>query len=121
MGGYNRSLIGNKSKNINELTDILKEKVEGELIYEKIRSGPGFVLTVLIFEEYFFRTASFAGLTLVLLETDDIQRADIIGSASGAGIFNISLGADKAIVCPVVDLLLNYGFRIDENEVVEDY
>lgn len=113
MASQVTKMIGNCTVGIDELADMLKQQIErqdAELVTESQRSGGECKVVLLVFEKYFWRTGSSAGLTILLTETDGKQTADIIGSAGGEGLFNVSWGVNADFAAIAINLLEGQGF-----------
>ena len=100
-----------KRKNIVDLTAILKNGIDAELVHDSPRKLDDATAWLLAFERYYFRNGSYATLTIMLTESGDHQTADIIGSGGGEGLFNISWGANASFAAMAVDLLQQCGFQ----------
>ena len=71
---------------------------------------------LLSFERYYWRNESTASLTIMLTEHDNIQTADVIASAGGRGIFNISRGANSDFAQDASDILERHGFKKEQEK-----
>jgi len=72
-------------------------------------------------EEYFFRSTSTAAILVILEEHSPTEtKLQIISCAGGSGLLGLSSGAHSAYVHKVKDVLLECGFRI-ENEKEAPY
>lgn len=90
-----------------EIIDILNERlVEPELVIEKVEEN----VLLLQFEKYYLRSDSMASLTLLVIKDGDIQKATVIGSGGGAGVLNISLGANNDFAILAVKALTELEF-----------
>ena len=99
-----------------ESLERLSEKVEArltdkgaELVYKNIHTEGGLEVLLLVFEKFYFRTASYASLTIQCIHCDD-QRAIVVGTGGGKGIPNISYGANKSFAKDAVETLKEFGF-----------
>lgn len=70
----------------------------------------------LLFEKFFFRNGSYAGLSLFLTENEDGQSAHIAGFGGGEGLFNISLWANDDLAEEASSALEDLGFRPSDDE-----
>ena len=68
----------------------------------------------LIFEKFFLRTGSYAGLTIFLSENDSGLDAQIAGFSGGSGLLNCSLWANDDLAEEAAAVLEKAGF-IREN------
>ena len=83
-----------------------------ELICLQERRGSGGQAILLSCEKYFFRNGSYASLNVMLTEFDGVQRADIVGSGGGEGIFNFSLWANDEFAEDAQRALGAMGFTV---------
>ena len=70
-------------------------------------------IILLTFEKYFWRNGSYAGLTILITESNMHQTADLVGFAGGEGVFNFSWGANKDFTNKCVEILKKEGFRLE--------
>ncbi|MDE5996265.1 MAG: hypothetical protein K2G56_05040 [Eubacterium sp.] len=113
MGSVNIKMKGNKVKSIKELSRILESEIRAELVAKSQRSYDDVHVVLLSFEKYFMRNGSYASLTVMLTENEDVQTADIIGSGGGEGLFNISWGANSDFADMAERILRKNGFKIE--------
>lgn len=104
MKGYYDSGIRN-------LADILKREIGADLISENCQEFSDGAVILLCFEKFYFRTGSYASLTIQLTERNSQQTADIIGYGGGAGLFNISYGSNSDFAGSAKKTLMRYGFQ----------
>lgn len=71
-------------------------------------------LWLLVYEKYFFRSSSYASLTVLLSENEEEQTADIVSSGGGQGLANHSLGANRKFTEECIRAMEAIGFSIDE-------
>lgn len=102
---------GNKDVDIQELAEALEHEINAELVSESSRNMDGVCVVLLSFEKLFLRNGSYASLTVMLTEYEDMQTADIVGSGGGEGIFNISWGANSDFAEMAAEVLQRYGFE----------
>ena len=99
-------------------------------IYEKIRyiEGAeqisksecminGVAIRVLAYEKYFFRTGSYASVTVVLTEFEQEQTAYVVASGGGEGVVNLSFGANRNFAKACVQELEACGFVAMNSEL----
>ena len=67
-------------------------------------------IRLLNFEKFYFRNGSYAGLTVMLTETEKSQNADIAGFGGGEGLLNISWGANFEFAERAAEILESCGF-----------
>jgi len=100
-----------KVKDIEELCEIIGKGIDAEFLHKKVvEMGTG-TAVLLAFEKYYFRTASYASLTIMLTEDRLVQTADIIGSGGGGGMFNFDWGSNASFANKAADVLKQYGFQ----------
>lgn len=105
-----KMVCNNISKGMHELANILKREIDAELVYESWRKFDCTTVLLISFERFYFRNGSYASLTIMLVENEHTQTADIIGSGGGEGIFNIGLGANSSFANMAVKILQKYGY-----------
>ena len=77
----------------------------------------GVTIWTLAYEKYFFRTGSYASLTVVLTEFEEEQTALIVAAGGGEGIVNISHGANRDLANACVLSLEECGFTVTDIEI----
>ena len=115
MSSVNIKMKRDKSKEIKQLAGILKGEINAELVCDSRRSLDDVSVILLSFEKYYMRNGGYASLTVMLVESEDAQTADIIGSGGGEGIFNISWGANSEFAEMAERVLYRYGFSNEKN------
>ena len=90
-----KQLIGNFSATLEEVTALLKEQLEGKLIFESWRTTTDTKVVLLIFEYYYivsggavFSNSESSSLTIMLTQNPDYQTADLVGSGHGGRMFS---------------------------------
>jgi len=81
-------------------------------------------MSILSSEEYYFRNRSSQLNMIIAKKTESCILIDVLGSAGGTGIFNISWGSEKGYINTVSKILKNFSEeyaieiqRIEEAEV----
>ena len=99
-------------KGIDELADAVKKEFEydTEPVYETKKGFANGAVAMLSFEKYYLRNGSYASLTIMLTENDNVQTADIVASGGGEGILNWGWGANDSFAGKAVKILNKYGF-----------
>lgn len=105
-------MIREGNSDIVEITDLIKSKLNAELVYENWRNSDNVRIVFLCFEKYFFRNNSYAGLSILITESNLIQTIDLVGFGGGAGPFNLSWGADSDFQEIIINILYENGFVI---------
>ena len=111
MSSVNVKMYGHNATGIHEIVNVLKKEVKAELVSESWRKFNEVSVVLLSFEKYYFRNGSYASLTIMLTEKENMQTADIIGSGGGEGLFNISWGANSNFAEMATEILRRYNFR----------
>jgi len=111
MGATVIKMEGNHTTSIKNLAGILKSRLNAELVSESCQEFDKAAVILLCFEKYYFRNGSYASLTVMLTEYESKQTADIIGFGGGAGILNISYGANSNFTNIAKNLLVEHGFQ----------
>jgi hypothetical protein len=99
-----------------EIADYLIKQIPAngsstQLVDDVIHQDAEMFFCTAVFQKYYFRNNSYAGLTVVISGKADIITVEAIGSAGGQGIFNISYGAESNFTELVYTLLEPKGFR----------
>lgn len=103
-------LNGNFTKRISEVSALLKSSINAELISETCRTAGNAEIILLNFEKFYFRNGSYAGLTVMLTESEESQTADVTGFGGGEGLLNISWGANFEFAEKAAEILERCGF-----------
>ncbi len=86
MSTTRTKMTGKKTVSIEIAAKKLKSELNAELIEESVcRLDDKATVILLVFEKYFMRNGSYAGLTVQLIENENLQIANIIASAGGEG------------------------------------
>lgn len=111
------------SMTIDEVAEIIERDIDkfSELVTNIQRDIYGKKTVIIVFEKFYFRTSSYANLTVVLSETQEGLYADIIGSGGGNGLFNICLGSNLDFARKAEKVLKNIGFKNIEEEQYGGY
>ncbi|MHB8097159.1 MAG: DUF6054 family protein [Erysipelotrichaceae bacterium] len=96
-----------------EISSLIKSKLNADLVYENWRYINDVRIICLCFEKYYFRNNSYAGLSLLITESNLIQTIDVVGFGGGGGPFNLSWGANEDFLQNVINLLDEKGFKFD--------
>lgn len=112
---YLECIIG---ESFNSVFDALSDRFGN--IYARKHGKPGELrMGIIMGEHYFFRVESDAAILIVLKELAlNKTNAEIISSADGHGLLEISYGAHADYVHEVIDFLSDSGFQIEiKNEI----
>lgn len=77
------------------ISNNFKIELNSDLVFETWRYVNDVRIVCLTFEKLYWRTGSYAEVTILLTESNLIQTADLVGFAGGYGIFNLSMGFNK--------------------------
>lgn len=103
-------------QSVNQIADHVIERFSGKLVPPQVvlnrteRAGTADVL-LLALERYYMRNNSAACLTIQIIDDGQIQKAIVIGSGGGEGIFNLSWGANAGFANDAADILRELGFH----------
>lgn len=111
MSGVNIKLKGQRAADIRIVADTLKKEINAELVCENWHKLNEVIIGLLSFEKFYFRNGSYASLTIMLMQNENVQTADIVGSGGGEGIFNISWGANSSFAEQASEVLERYKFK----------
>ncbi len=100
----------NKKLSLSEIADIVRTKLEAEVVWDERQLDNRAIM--LCFEDYYFRSGGYVSLSVMLIDNDNCQEAVVVGSGGGAGLENISLGANKSFAKRAKKILLDYGFEV---------
>lgn len=87
------------------------EGTGAELAFRNLRAEGDTEVLLMVFEKYYMRTGSYAALVIECISSGNEQKAVIVGTAGGAGIWNISYGANNSFVQDAERILEHYGFE----------
>ncbi|MCP1639759.1 DUF6054 family protein [Streptococcus gallinaceus] len=106
------TLVTTQEVSFTAIQDALCEKLVADPVNIVHRRFGSVEVMELIFEKYYFRTESFACLTILLLRPDDKSvQADITAAAAGVGILDISWGSQKDFLKKGKEILEEFGFH----------
>lgn len=92
--------------------------IEGaELISKTACCIQGVEIWLLVYEKYYFRTGSYASISVLLTEHGKEQTACIVASGGGGGIVNHSFGANRNFARSCVQVLEECGFSVAESDL----
>ncbi len=107
------TMTGENAKSIREVAGDLRREIKAELVSEICREMNGAEVIVLLFEKYYLRNGSYAGLTVMLTECGDEKTADVVGFGGGGGMVNWSFGANADFAKQANIILQKYGFSVE--------
>lgn len=85
-----------------------------ELVANIRKDVPGMQMILLSYEKFYWRNSSYAGLQVLLTETETQQEATLIGSGGGAGMLNVSWGANQNFAECAEKALQQMGFAVKQ-------
>ena len=98
------------------LHDIHNRVVPPEVVLDQRGTVGGAQVILLIFERYYMRNGSYASLTVQLTDDGTAQKATVVGTGGGEGVFNFSLGANRAFASLAAETLTSSGFTKSRGE-----
>lgn len=115
MSSYSTKMICTiKQMELDEIIARLQD-MNAETVFADVRQlGEYSYAAMLAMEKLYLRNSSYASLAVMLTEQDGIQTADIVGYGGGAGMFNISYGANQEFGENAADILEECGFEEEE-------
>lgn len=117
MAGTTITMKTNKRKTLQEIHAEIHYIVDAEQVSKTEQTVNGVTIWTLAYEKYFFRTGSFASVTVVLTEHEDEQTACIVASGGGAGMVNHSFGANRRFAKECVEKLEGCGFTVVSSDL----
>ena len=94
---------------VQETVNILANQMfDSDLIYEEHHSMGYKEISILMYEKYYLRNESYAGLTITISNEEGLTRVRAIASAGSHSAFNFSLGADANFTNKVISILEPY-------------
>lgn len=85
-----------------------------ELVANISKEAPGMQMMLLSYEKFYWRNSSYASLQVLLNKTETEQEVTLIGSGGGAGILNISWGANQNFAKCAEKTLKQMGFVLKD-------
>lgn len=104
-------------ESLNSLSRVITEKISdsgAELIFQDLQKGPDTEVLLLVFEKYYLRTGSYTALTVQCTSSGNIQRAAVVGTGGGSGLFNLSFGSNESFAQTAKKILEACGFEEDQ-------
>ena len=117
MAGTTITMKANKRKTLQEIHAEIHYIVDAEQVSKTEQTVNGVTIWTLAYEKYFFRTSSFASVTVVLTEHEDEQTACIVASGGGTGMVNHSYGANRRFARECVEKLEGCGFTVVSSDL----
>lgn len=111
MGSTVIKMKGRHDAGIGDLADLIRREIGADLISESRKEYCDGAVILLCFEKFYFRTGSYASLTVMLTEDNVQQTADIIGFGGGSGLLNFSYGSNSDFARSAQKILSAHGFQ----------
>lgn len=93
-----------------ELRESFGDGLEEPVLYDVRTMGEAEV-ALLIFEKYYFRSGSYASLTIEITSYDSVQKAVVVGSGGGEGFLNLTMGVNSSFAAKACKKLKELGFE----------
>lgn len=113
MGRTRVRMTGKKQRTLDQIVQSIQRSDDVELVAKRDHCFGDVHVCFLVYEMYFFRTGSYASLSVLLVEQGEEQTADIVTSGGGEGLLNASYGAERSLARSCVRALEQIGFEID--------
>ena len=117
MAGATIRMTATKQKTLQQIYEKVHYVEGAEQISKLEVTVNGVEIWTLAYEKYFFRTGSYASVTVVLTEFGQEQTACVVASGGGAGINNFSYGANRNFARACVLALEECGFSVLESDI----
>ena len=112
MASVHRKMTAGHTTEFSSIIDELRDGISAELVARVEDSFGEARAAMLSFEKFYFRTGSYAGLTVYLTDNgSDLATAHILGFSGGGGILNISWGANANFAAQAERILRGFGFQ----------
>lgn len=116
MAGATIRMTAKKEKTLQEIHEKIHYIKGAEQISKSEYVINGVTVWILAYEKYYYRTGSYASVTVTLTEYAQEQTACIVASGGG-GIINHSLGANRNLAKACVQTLEACGFAITQSDL----
>lgn len=110
MNGVYQKMESDKFYCLEEIVSALKKEIDADVLCEEYRHLNDSRICIISFEKFFWRSTSYAGLTVVITEFNDKKTADIIGTGGSSSIMEFSWGANTWLPEVAENVLKRYGF-----------
>ena len=112
MASVHKRMTAERTAGLSAIASALRQAVSATVVADELDTFGDVQVALLSFEKYFFRTGSYAGLTVYLAD-DGAERltARILGFGGGEGLLNISWGANANFAAEAERILRGFGFR----------
>lgn len=117
MAGATIRMTAKKQKALQEIHEKIHYIEGAEQISKSEYAVNGVTIWILAYEKYYFRTGSYASVTVILTEYEQEQTACIVASGGGGGIVNHSYGANRNFAKSCVQALEECGFSVAESDL----
>lgn len=113
MAGTSIRMIGDGKCSLSDIHAKIHYIEGAEQVFHQELSFDSTDVWLLVYEKYYFRTNSYASLTILLTEQGTRQTAQIVATGGGSGMANNSLGANRQFARQCVQALEECGFCVD--------
>lgn len=120
MAGATIHMTAKKQNTLQHIHEKIHYIEGAEQISKSTQTINGVTIWILAYEKYYFRTGSYASVTVTLTEYEQEQTACVIASGGGGGIVNVSYGANRNLAKAFVQALETCGFSIAESDLDTD-
>lgn len=117
MAGATIRMTAKKQKTLQDIHEKIHYIEGAEQISKSEYTINGVTIWILAYEKYYFRTGSYASVTVMLTEYEQEQAACIVASGGGGGIINHSYGANRNLAKACVQTLEACGFSVIESDL----
>ena len=112
MAGATIRLAAKKQTTLQQIHEKLHFIKGAEQISKNAQRIQDVEIWTLAYEKYYFRTGSYASVTVVLTEHGQDQTACVVASGGGGGLVNYSYGANRNFAKECVQVLEACGFTV---------
>jgi len=120
MAGVTIHLTAQKQDSLQEIYQRIRRINGAEEVSKAVQTINNVTLGTMVFEKYYFRTGSYASMTVVLTEHEQSQTAYIVASGGGEGIVNHSFGANRNLARECLQILESCGFTAVSSDLSPD-
>ncbi len=99
-----------KQHSLDQLVKDLETILDATLVSRSDQVIGTSTVALVVLEEFYFRVSSYVSLTVLIIEDENKQRVELIGSGGGNGMFGIDLGANQDFAQRARNILVKRGF-----------
>ncbi len=112
MAATTLQMTANKQFTLQEIHQAIHYIEGAEMVSQVLQTIHDVTILSLVYEKFYFRTSSYASISVVLTEYGNEQTACIAASGGGTGISNITWGANGSFAKSCVQALKSCGFTV---------